>query len=35
MQPSLAELNDHGVPFPLIAKVIRARPKGLFREDAP
>lgn len=30
---SLAKLNDFGVPFPLIAKVIRARPKGLFRED--
>jgi hypothetical protein len=30
----LTDLNDHGVPFPLIAKVIRARPKGLFREDA-
>lgn len=32
---TLANLNDNGVPFPLIAKVIRARPKGLFREDAP
>lgn len=31
---SLVDLNDAGVPFPLIAKVIRARPKGLFREDA-
>jgi hypothetical protein len=31
----LTELNDDGVPFPLIAKVIRARPKGLFRDDAP
>jgi hypothetical protein len=30
---SLIGLNDAGVPFPLIAKVIRARPKGLFRED--
>jgi hypothetical protein len=29
---SLLGLNDAGVPFPLIAKVIRARPKGLFRE---
>jgi hypothetical protein len=32
---SLVDLNDYGVAFPLIAKVIRARPKGLFREDAP
>lgn len=30
---SLVGMNDSGVPFPLIAKVIRARPKGLFRED--
>jgi hypothetical protein len=30
----LSDLNDLGIPFPLIAKVIRARPKGLFREDA-
>ena len=29
----LAGLNDYSVPFPLIAKVIRARPKGLFREE--
>jgi hypothetical protein len=29
---SLIDLNDAGVPFPLIAKVIRARPKGLFLE---
>lgn len=27
---SLVHLNDKGVPFDLIAKVIRARPKGLF-----
>jgi hypothetical protein len=35
--PSVCELtsmNDRGASFPLIAKVIRARPKGLFREDA-
>jgi hypothetical protein len=31
----LSDLNDAGCPFPLIAKVIRARPKGLFREGAP
>jgi hypothetical protein len=31
---SLVGMNDAGVPFPLIAKVIRARPKGLFREAA-
>jgi hypothetical protein len=31
----LALLNDGGACFPLIAKVIRARPKGLFRDDAP
>jgi hypothetical protein len=30
---ALSTLNDRGVPFPLIAKVIRARPKGLFREE--
>jgi hypothetical protein len=34
-ETSLVGLNDDGVPFSLIAKVIRARPKGLFREDAP
>lgn len=31
----LIYLNDAGVSFPLIAKVIRARPKGLFREAQP
>lgn len=31
---SLVGMNDRGVPFPLIAKVISARPKGLFRTDA-
>jgi hypothetical protein len=30
----LALLNDGGASFPLIAKVIRARPKGLFREES-
>lgn len=29
----LANLNDYGVPFPVIAKVIRAKPKGLFHAD--
>lgn len=28
----LVALNDAGVPFALIAKVIRARPEGLFQE---
>jgi len=28
----LVALNDNGVPFALIAKVIRARPEGLFKE---
>lgn len=28
---SLASINDEGAPFLLIAKVIRARPTGLFR----
>lgn len=32
---TLSGLNDSGVSFLLIAKVIRARPKGLFREDTP
>lgn len=30
----LTALNDRGASFHFIAKVIRARPKGLFREDA-
>lgn len=29
---SLAELNDHGVPFSLIADIIEAEPEGLFYE---
>ncbi len=28
---SLAALNDNNVPFPLIAQIIRAKPKWLFR----
>jgi hypothetical protein len=32
---SLAHLNDSGIPFALIAKIIRARPKGLFLEAMP
>lgn len=31
---ALTDLNDNGCPFSIIAKVIRARPEGLFREDA-
>ena len=29
----LAKLNDDGVPFSVIAKVIRAKPEGLFNAD--
>ena len=32
---SLAELNDAGVPFRLLAKVIAARPEGLFGPYSP
>lgn len=34
---SLAECNDWRVPFPMIAEIIRARPRGLFapRADTP
>lgn len=30
---NLVNLNDYGVPFPVIAKVVRAKPKGLFHAD--
>jgi hypothetical protein len=31
---NLAKLNDLGVPFSIIARIIRARPWGLFVEDS-
>lgn len=30
---SLADLNDAGAPFDMLVQIIRAKPRGLFKED--